>query len=121
MIRYPVLASTVLAVLLSLGSTARAQSVQYMVNYQTAPGAGWLTYGTFVSIDNANQLAGSLSQQGYAVQIVPVNPPVPITTAPALPPGVTDPKYWPRTHWNHDRRGRDDRDRDRERRDRDRP
>jgi hypothetical protein len=110
MIRYPVFASTVLAVLLSLGSSMAKAEVQYMVTYQTGPGAGWTTYGTFVSIDNANQLANTLSQQGNAVQIVPVNPPVPITAPPALPPGVTDPRYWPRSHWNHGR-GRDDRDR----------
>jgi hypothetical protein len=115
MIRYPVLASTVLAVLLSLGSMAKADPVQYMVTYEPSPGAGWTTYGTFVSIDNAKQLANSLSQQGNAVQIVPVNPPVPVRTMPALPPGVTDPRYWPRSHWNHDRRGRDNRDRDRDR------
>jgi hypothetical protein len=119
MLRLSWLAGIATALLLSWGSIAHAQAVQYMVMYQPQPNAAWQTYGTFVSPANAEQLADTLSQQYPRVQIVPVNPPTPVAT-PVAPPAEINPRYWPQTRWRYDR-DRYDRDRDRYRdRDRDR-
>jgi hypothetical protein len=102
MLRFPLLAGVVTALLLAVGNVAQAQSVQYMVNYQVEPGGAWQTYGTFVSPANAEQLADTLAQQYAGVQIVPVSPPQPLATPVAPPPDI-NPRYWPRARWNYER------------------